>query len=67
MENSARQLLNVVDAFAVDQGASLPSGPVLLVDDVVGSRWTVTVAGWLLRDAGVEAVHPFALAEVIGR
>ena len=36
-------------------------GPVLLVDDLVDSRWTVTVAGRLLRTAGADAVLPFAL------
>jgi ATP-dependent DNA helicase RecQ len=64
-ENSARQLLNVVDAFAIE--GDVPAGPVLLVDDVVGSRWTLTVVGWLLCDAGVPEVLPFAVAESIGR
>ena len=37
-------------------------GPVLLVDDLVDSRWTLTVAGSLLRDHGAGPVFPFALA-----
>jgi ATP-dependent DNA helicase RecQ len=37
-------------------------GPVLLVDDVAHSRWTLTVAGQALRQCGVEAVLPFTLA-----
>lgn len=37
-------------------------GPVLLVDDLVSSRWTFTVAGRELRRAGVDGVLPFALA-----
>jgi ATP-dependent DNA helicase, recQ family len=37
-------------------------GPVLLVDDLVDSRWTMTVAGRLLKRAGARAVLPFALA-----
>ena len=37
-------------------------GPVLLVDDLVDSRWTVTVAARALRRAGAPAVLPFALA-----
>ena len=37
-------------------------GPVLLVDDLVESRWTLTVAGGVLLDAGAPAVLPFALA-----
>ena len=37
-------------------------GPVLLVDDLVDSRWTLTVAARTLRQAGADAVLPFALA-----
>jgi len=37
---------------------------VLLVDDLVDSRWTMTVAGRELRRAGASAVLPFALATV---
>ena len=36
---------------------------VLLVDDLVDSRWTLTVAGAALRAAGADAVLPFALAQ----
>jgi ATP-dependent DNA helicase RecQ len=38
------------------------TGPVLLVDDLVDSRWTLTVAGRALRQAGADAVLPFGLA-----
>jgi ATP-dependent DNA helicase RecQ len=38
------------------------TGPVLLVDDLADSRWTMTVAGRELRRAGASAVLPFALA-----
>jgi ATP-dependent DNA helicase RecQ len=37
-------------------------GPVLLVDDLVSSRWTLTVAAAELRRAGAPGVLPFALA-----
>jgi ATP-dependent DNA helicase RecQ len=37
-------------------------GPVLLVDDLIDSRWTITVAGSALRQAGATGVLPFALA-----
>ena len=37
-------------------------GPVLLVDDRVGTGWTMTVGAKLLRECGVPAVLPFALA-----
>jgi ATP-dependent DNA helicase RecQ len=39
---------------------------VLLVDDTVDSKWTLTVVGAALREAGCEAVHPFALAKTSG-
>ncbi|MEA3020341.1 MAG: ATP-dependent helicase RecQ, partial [Actinomycetota bacterium] len=64
MENSSQQLRNVLGAFAVD--GALPAGPVLLVDDLVDSRWTVTVAGAALLDAGSGPVHPLALAKAFG-
>jgi len=61
MENSAQQLRNVHEAFAV--AGALPSGPVLLVGDAVDSGWTLTVVGAALREAGSGPVHPFALAK----
>jgi ATP-dependent DNA helicase RecQ len=61
MENSAQQVLNVWGAFALT--GDVPAGPVLLIDDTVDSRWTITVVGALLLDAGVAAVHPFVLAK----
>jgi ATP-dependent DNA helicase RecQ len=36
----------------------VPPGPVLLVDDVARSTWTLTVAAALLRDAGAGPVLP---------
>ncbi|HEY3241699.1 MAG TPA: RecQ family ATP-dependent DNA helicase [Acidimicrobiia bacterium] len=61
MANSAQQLRNVHGAFAV-AGDVLP-GPVLLVDDIHDSRWTLTVVGATLRRAGAGPVHPFTLAQ----
>jgi ATP-dependent DNA helicase RecQ len=43
-------------------GFDLTAGPVLLVDDLADSRWTLTVAGRELRRAGAPAVLPFVLA-----
>jgi ATP-dependent DNA helicase RecQ len=61
MANSAQQLRNVHGAFTV--GADVPAGPVLLVDDVHDSRWTLTVVGAALLGAGSGPVHPFTLAQ----
>ncbi|WP_213813723.1 RecQ family ATP-dependent DNA helicase [Glaciihabitans sp. dw_435] len=64
--NSAYRLASVWDGFAVGPQLSEDlrslSGPVLLVDDLADSRWTITVAARLLRRAGASSVLPFALA-----
>jgi ATP-dependent DNA helicase RecQ len=65
--NSAFRLAGVWDRFAVtaEQSAALAElagEPVLLVDDLVDSRWTLTVAGRALRLAGAGSVLPFGLA-----
>lgn len=66
--NSAYRLRQVFGRFRVSasQRAWLDdaAGPVLLVDDLVDSRWTMTVAAGLLRGAGAPAVLPFALATI---
>ncbi|NUU18021.1 DEAD/DEAH box helicase [Cellulomonas humilata] len=59
--NSAFRLAGVWDRFDAS-ALELPPGPVLLVDDLVDSRWTMTVAARELRRAGAAAVLPFALA-----
>jgi ATP-dependent DNA helicase RecQ len=59
--NSAYRLAAVWDRFSAD-GLEIPPGPVLLIDDLADSRWTVTVAARQLRRAGASAVLPFVLA-----
>ena len=61
MANSTQQARNV-DGSLVVSVEPLPLGPVLLVDDMVDSRWTLTVAAWLLRSHGSGEVWPLALA-----
>jgi ATP-dependent DNA helicase RecQ len=61
MANSASQLRNVVRAFGI---VDPPEGvPVVLVDDVAESRWTLTVVGGQLIRAGSGPVFPFVLAK----
>ncbi|HEX3788253.1 MAG TPA: RecQ family ATP-dependent DNA helicase [Pseudonocardiaceae bacterium] len=64
--NSARRLGDVWSALRVPAELathlSTVDGPVLLVDDVVDSGWTMTAAAALVRRAGAPAVLPFALA-----
>ena len=40
----------------------IPQGNVFLIDDVVDSRWTLTVLSALLQQAGSGKVYPVALA-----
>ena len=66
MQNSAQQAANARSKIGV-RDTAVRSGPVLLVDDLVDSRWTLTVAGSLLRDHGAGPVLPFALAQATPR
>jgi ATP-dependent DNA helicase RecQ len=69
--NSAFRLASVWQRYTVpvpmrDQLASAEQagrhGPVLLVDDRADSRWTLTEAGRVLREAGAQGVLPLVLA-----
>ncbi|RLY91714.1 RecQ family ATP-dependent DNA helicase [Kocuria tytonicola] len=65
--NSAYRLAEVWDRFVVGpdlsaQLAAAPRASILLVDDLVDSRWSLTVAARQLRRAGAESVLPFVLA-----
>ena len=62
MANSTQQARNIDGSLALN-GQPMPHGPVILVDDMVDSRWTLTVAAWLLRKNGSGDVHPLALAQ----
>lgn len=65
--NSAYRLRDVHNRFSVgpqlmSRLSHLGGAPVLLVDDVISSRWTMTVAARSLRRAGSGPVLPLALA-----
>jgi ATP-dependent DNA helicase RecQ len=64
-QNAAHQQRNVEGAFSVT--GALPTGPVLLVDDLISSGWTLAEVGRVLRRAGATAVLPVALASSAGR
>jgi ATP-dependent DNA helicase RecQ len=65
--NSAFRLAGVWEAFIVPEPmlqmlGELDDAPVLLVDDLIDSRWTMSTAGRTLRRAGAAEILPFALA-----
>jgi ATP-dependent DNA helicase RecQ len=59
-QNRFKQCSNLDGVFAI---RPLPKhGPVLLVDDIIDSGWTLTIVSYLLKREGVTFVYPFALA-----
>ena len=63
LENSHQQFRNVWGACAVE--GAVAGEPVLLVDDLVDSRWTLTVVGARLLEAGSGPVSPSVLAKSV--
>ena len=59
LHNSEFQYENAMNGFIVRNGIS---GNVLLIDDMVDSRWTLTVCGLKLKEVGALKVYPFAIA-----
>ena len=63
--NSAFQLANVWGRLLIDPKqlpeSSLRTRPVLLIDDSADSRWSLTVAAFVLQEAGTGPVLPFVL------
>jgi ATP-dependent DNA helicase RecQ len=60
---SATRVRELLDGLALRPDVTF-DGPVLLVDDTIRSRWTMTVAGKLITDAGATAVLPFAVHQL---
>lgn len=58
-QNRFHRCRNLDGVFAVS--LPVPEGPVLLVDDVVDSGWTLTIIAALLRQGGSGPVWPLAL------
>lgn len=64
MHNSAWQHGNVHNTFAITDTPPASSG--LLFDDIIDSRWTTTVIGHQLLNAGAGPVVPIGLASAAG-
>ncbi|MCY2971704.1 MAG: RecQ family ATP-dependent DNA helicase [Planctomycetota bacterium] len=61
MANSVKQARNIDGSLDV-KNLPFNNGPVFLIDDTVDSKWTFTVASWILRNNGSGQVWPLALA-----
>ncbi len=59
-QNRFHQCQNLDGVFEIS--GNIPGTPVLLVDDIIDSGWTMTVLAALLRQAGSGPVFPVALA-----
>ena len=59
MQNSYHQAKNLDGVFEIIQ---INPKPVLLIDDIIDSGWTISVVSVLLRQKGSGEVYPAALA-----
>ncbi|WP_336083215.1 RecQ family ATP-dependent DNA helicase [Nocardia sp. SSK8] len=59
--NSAHRVAGLFDSWEVPDLSGV-AGPILLVDTLTDTGWTMTVAAHALRTSGADAVLPFALA-----
>ncbi|MCR5214945.1 MAG: RecQ family ATP-dependent DNA helicase [Eubacterium sp.] len=68
--NSVFQMKNAYESFGLNNEEfedevtrEIIKGNVLLIDDMVDSKWTFTVCGYKLINGGSGKVYPFALAD----
>jgi ATP-dependent DNA helicase RecQ len=61
--NSAYRVAALNDSWEVPDLGGV-EGPILLIDDLTDTGWTLTMAARVLRRAGADEVLPFALASV---
>lgn len=61
MQNSSFQCENALNSY--DVCGEVIKEDIILVDDMVDSRWTFTVCGYYLMERGATAVIPLALAD----
>ena len=66
MQNSHFQCKNALESIKLKDGIWVPSN-IILVDDMVDSKWTLTVCGRLLTTVGAQKVFPFCLADDSGQ
>ena len=64
METTLSQKENLDGVFKVIKKRVPKDSKLLLIDDIVDSRWTITIAGALLKNAGANKVFPFCLGKI---
>jgi ATP-dependent DNA helicase RecQ len=61
---SAARVRALLDRLSVADGAAVPEGALLLIDDTYRSGWTMTVAAALLRRSGARAILPLVVHQL---
>lgn len=64
LTNSVQQFQNAYGSFMCTD--DVLAGNVLLIDDMVDSKWTLTVCSYKLLEKGANEVYPFALSNTAG-
>ena len=64
LTNGVQQFNNAYNSFKCTD--EVLAGNVLLIDDMVDSRWTLTVCSYKLLEKGANEVYPFALSNTAG-
>jgi len=65
-QNSAKQMDNAMQSMQIKQSKRMQSN-ILLVDDIVDSRWTLVAATIKLKETGNYKVYPFTIANSNGK
>lgn len=65
-QNSANQMENAMKSFSITKPVRLPSN-ILLIDDIVDSRWTIVAATIKLKEMEKCEVFPFTIANSNGK
>ena len=64
--NSEHQMENSIKNYGISDKFRIESA-ILLVDDIIDSRWTITYCTYLLRTHGAKKVFPLTIANAGGK
>ena len=66
MENSYFQSQNAKNSYIIKEN-NIEIDKIILLDDMVDSKWTLTWCGYYLMEQGIEKVYPFVLSNSSNR